>query len=115
MRIRRRVWKFIFWCSMLVMTVLSGGLWVAYLYVTDGTTLGAIIEAEIPRYLPGSRLVLGRVKVRPFAGELNLREVSLRQTIDGVQFQSIWIPWLRVRHDARAMLEGKVVLREVMV
>ena len=37
------------------------------------------------------------------------------QTIDRKPFQAARIPWLRVRHDARAMLQGKFVLREVTV
>ena len=41
--------------------------------------------------------------------------MSVLQTIDGAKFQAIRIPWLRIRHDARAMLEGKFVPREVVV
>ena len=85
------------------------------MYVTDSTTLAALIEAEIPRYLPGSRLVLGKVKNRLYWGEINLSHLSLMQTIDRKPFQAARIHWMRVRHDARAMLQGKVVLREVTV
>lgn len=115
MRIRSRLRKVIGWGSLLILTILAGGVSLAYLYVTDGTTLAVLIESEVPRYLPGTQPVLGRVKWRPFAGEINLTHVALRQTIDGVPFQALRIPWLRIRHEARAMLEGKVVLREVMV
>jgi len=115
MRIRRRLRKIVFWGSFLTLTILAGGLFLAYVYVTDSTTLAALIEAEIPRYLPGTRLGLGRVKNRLYWGEINLTHLSLMQTIDRKSFQAARIPWLRVRHDARAMLQGKVMLREVMV
>src|SRR3954453_11055215 len=106
MRLRSRVGKVIVWGSLLILAILAGGICLAYVYVTDGTTLAALIESEVPRYLPGSHLTLGRVKVRPFAGEIDLKDVALRQMIDGTPFQSVRIPWLRVRHQARAMLEG---------
>ena len=115
MRSRRRLRKVLFWGTLLLLTIVTGGLGLAYMYVTDGTTLGAMIEAEIPRYLPGSRVILGRVKVRPFAGEINVTHLSLEQKLDGVPFQAGRIPWLRVRHDARAMLQGKFVMHEVVV
>jgi hypothetical protein len=115
MRIRRRLRKIVFWGSFLTLTILAGGLVLAYVYVTDSTTLAALIQSEIPRYLPGSRLVLGKVKNRLYWGEINMWHLSLVQTIDRKPFQAARIQWLRVRHDARAMLQGKVVLREVTV
>jgi hypothetical protein len=115
MRVRRRLRKIAFWGSFLALTILAGCLCLVYVYVTDSTTLSALIEAEIPRYLPGSRVVLGRVKNRLYWGEIDLKELSLVQMIDRKPFQAVRIPWLRVRHDARAMLQGKFVLREVMV
>jgi hypothetical protein len=114
-RIRRRVRKVVFWGSFLVLAILAGGLCAAYVYVTDGTTLAALIEGEIPRYLPGTRLILGGVTNRLYRGEIYLSHLSLMQTIDGKPFQAARSPWIRVRHDPRAMLEGKVVLREVVV
>ena len=115
MRVRRRLHKIVFWGSFLTLTILAGGLCLAYVYVTDGTTLATLIEAEVPRYLPGSRLTLGRAKNRLYWGEINLTHLSLMQTIDRKPFQAVRIPWLRVRHEARAMLQGKFVIREVMV
>ena len=91
-RLRSRVRKILFWGTLLFLTVLAGGLCLAYVYVTDGTNLAALIESEIPRYLPGSRLILGKVKVRPFMGELDLPHISLQQVIDGVPFQAARIP-----------------------
>ena len=107
--------KVVLWTLALLVAVVVGGVWFAYAYVTDSRTLAALIRAQAPRYLPGTRLDLGRVRVRPFAGEVNLHHVSVLQTIDGANFQAIRIPWLRIRHDARAMLKGKFVPREVVV
>src|SRR5258707_15439896 len=101
MRIRSRLRKLLFWGTMLILAILAGGLCLAYRFVTDGTSLGGLIEAEIPRYLPGSLLKLGRVKVKPFAGEISLTNVTLQQKLDGVPFQAANIPWLKLRHDAR--------------
>jgi hypothetical protein len=114
-RIRRRLRKAVFWGSFLILAILAGGLCLAYVYVTDGTTLAALIESEIPRYLPGSRLIIGGAKNRLYWGEIKLTNLSLMQTIEGKPFQAARSPWVQVRHDPRAMLEGKVVLREVMV
>src|SRR4051812_46655977 len=77
-RIRSRVRKLVFWGALLILATLAGGLCMAYLYVTDGTTLAALIESKVPRSLPGSRLVLGRVKVLPYKGELQLVHVALK-------------------------------------
>ena len=107
--------KVLLWTLALLVAVVVGGVWFAYAYATDSRTLAALIQSQAPRYLPGTHLDLGRVRVRPFAGEVNLNHVSVRQTIDGANFQAIRIPWLRIRHDARAMLKGKFVPREVVV
>src|SRR4051812_35489589 len=115
MRIRSRVRKLFLWGALLILAILAGGLCLAYMYVTDGTTVGALIEAEIPRYLPGLRLKLGRGKVRALVGEINLTHASLEQKIDGMPFEAATIPGLRVRHEARAMLRGEFVPREVVV
>ncbi len=85
------------------------------MYVTDGATLAAILEAEIPRYLPHTQLTLGHVRNRPLIGEINLTHLSVRQPIDGISLQVAKIPWLKVRHDPRAMLKGKFAFREVVV
>ena len=41
--------------------------------------------------------------------------MTVRQTLDGVPFQAVRIPWLNVRHNARAMLEGQFEPSEVVV
>ena len=115
MRIVFPRWKVVLWTLALLVAVVVGGVWFAYAYATDSRTLAALIRAQAPRYLPGTHLDLGRVRIRPFAGEVNLNHVSVHQTIDGANFQAIRIPWLRIRHDARAMLKGKFVPREVVV
>ena len=45
MRIRSRVWKVVFWGTLLTLTILAGGLCLAYRYMTDGKTLAALLEA----------------------------------------------------------------------
>jgi hypothetical protein len=113
--IRSRVWKFLFWGTILVLASVSGGLWFAYAYVTDSATVAGMIRAEAPRYLPGSQLDLGRVRVRPFAGEIAMSHVAVRQPLDGALFLVSRLPWLHIQHDARAMFKGRFVPREVVV
>ena len=104
-----------FWGMVLVLASLAGGLWFAYAYVTDSATLAGLIKAEVPRYLAGARLELSKARVRPFAGEINLTQVALRQMIDGSPFVALKIPWLHIRHSPRAMLQGQFVPSEVRV
>ncbi len=115
MRIVFPRWKVLLWALALLVAVVVGGVWFAYAYATDSRTLAALIRAQASRHLPGTHLDLGRVDWRPIAGVINLNHVSVRQTIDGANFQAIRIPWVRIRHDARAMLKGKFVPREVVV
>ncbi|MEJ7638893.1 MAG: hypothetical protein WKF75_13215 [Singulisphaera sp.] len=108
--------KVLLWTLALLVAVVVGGVWFAYAYATDSRTLAALVRAQAPRYLPGTHLDVGRVHVNwPFGGEVNLSQVAVRQTIDGASFQALRIPWLRIRHDARAMLKGKFEPREVVV
>jgi hypothetical protein len=113
--IRSRVWKFLFWGMLLVLASVSGGLWFAYAYVTDSAAMAGKLRTEAPRFFPGSRLDVGGVRIRPFAGEISISHLALRQPIDGTPFLVGKIPWLRIQHDARAMLKGRFVPREVVV
>ena len=61
--------KVVLWTLALLVAAVVGGAWFAYDYATDSRTLAALIRAEAPRYLPGTTLDLGRVRIRPFAGE----------------------------------------------
>jgi hypothetical protein len=93
----------------------AGGLWFAYAYVTDSSTLAGLIKAEAPRYLPGALLDIGRVRVHPFSGEVVLTQLTVRQTLDKVPFLVARLPWVRVQFDTQAMLNGEFVPREVVV
>jgi hypothetical protein len=115
MRVRLRAWRVLFWGGLLVACSLAGGLWWAYSYYTNSDTLARLVKCEAPRYLPGALLDVGRVRVRPFGGEINLTNVGVRQVLDGSGFLAARIPWLNVRHDAQAMLEGRFVPQEVVV
>ncbi|HEV3165851.1 MAG TPA: AsmA-like C-terminal region-containing protein [Isosphaeraceae bacterium] len=115
MSIRISARKVAFWSTMLMMAATAGGLWFAYTYVTDSDTLAAFIRAEAPRYLPGSRLVIGRVRPRLLVGDISLSHVALWQTIDGVDCSSLRIPWLNIRHDTAALLNGELRPQEVVV
>ncbi len=111
----RRVWKALGWSALVLVLSLAGGLGYAYYYVTDSATLAGLVRAEGPRYLPGSVVELGHAKLRPFTGEVQLTNVTVRQPVDGAQVLTLRVPWLRVRHDPRALLKGRFEPSEVVV
>ena len=114
MHFRRRLRKVLFWTTVVLLASLSGGIWFAYIYVTDSETIARLVRTEAPRYLPGSRVELSRAKIRLFIGEVNLTQVMLRQVIDGKTFLTGRVPWLNIRHDPWLMLEGKFEPSEVV-
>ena len=117
MRVRRhrKLRKFLAWGTLVVLASLGGGLGFAYWYVTDSETLARAIRAEAPRYLPGSRVDLTRVGVRLLTGDVQISHLTVNQTIDGRLFQTLRVPWLKVRHDVRAMLKGRFEPSEIIV
>ena len=116
MGIGKRARRAISWGAVLLASSLAGGLWFAFTYVTDSGTLVEMVQSQAPRYLPGTRLELGKVRVRPFIGEVELTRISLHQTLDGHPFLAATVPWMKIRHDARAMLRSRrFVPSEVVV
>lgn len=115
MRIRIFTRRVVFWSTVLAMLALAAGLWFAYSYVTDSETLASLIRAQAPRYLPDTRLVIGRVRVRPLVGDMNLNQLALWQKLDGADFLALRVPWLDVRHDTTALLNGELCPREIVV
>src|SRR5207249_8735788 len=112
---RHRLRKIFAWGTIVLLASLAGGLWFAYVHVTDSDTLIRLIKATLPRYLPGSQIGLTHAQLRPFKGEIHLDKISVRQVLDGAPFLTASIPWLSVRHNARAMLEGRFEPSEVVV
>ena len=98
-----------------VVFTLFGAFLYAYLYITDSETLAEIIRNEAPRYLPKVRIRMDRVMLRPFVGDVELRQTTLIQKIDDVDFASVSIPWLQVRSDVRSLFFGKAGTREVFI
>jgi len=115
LRQRLRMWKMFAWGTAVVLSSLSGGLWFAYVYVTDSDTVARLVRVEAPRYLPGSSVELGRARLRPFAGQAQLTQLTVRQVLDGTPFLALKVPWLSVRHNARAMLRGRFEPTEIVV
>ena len=117
MRVRRhrRLRKFLAWGTLVLLASLGGGLGFAYWYVTDSETIARTIRAEAPRYLPGSRVDLTRAGVRLLTGEGQVSHLTVTQTIDGRPFQTIGVPWMKVRHNVRAMIKGRFEPSEVIV
>ncbi len=93
-----------------------GGTVAAYLYVTDSETLADLIRRESPRFLPGCRVDVDRVKVRPFFGDVILNAVSIREP-GGESFGPMVAASYRVtvRFDPWAMFKGRFEPREVTV
>lgn len=117
MRIRRRhrLRKVFAWGAAVLVASLCGGLWFAWWYATDSDTIVALIQAEAPRYLPGSRVEMAKARLRPFVGEVHLIQVRVNQGLDGAPFLAVKVPWLNVRYNVKASFEGRFEPTEVVV
>ena len=56
-----------------------GGAIAAYYYATDSDTLSDLVRREAPRFLPGCRVDVAKVRVRPFGGEVTLTQLLVRE------------------------------------
>src|SRR6516162_5950720 len=110
-----RVQKTVFWAGLLLMAAAAALVGFAYSYVTDSATLAAVIRDEAPRFLPGSTLNVGRVQVRPLIGQVILSQMVLWQKVDDRPFTAAKIPWVSVKHDLQALVQGRFEPREVVV
>ncbi|HEU5421955.1 MAG TPA: hypothetical protein VFU72_00295, partial [Nitrolancea sp.] len=115
MRLRVRLGKLLFWTVLLAFCTLAGALGFAYSYYTDSATLRALIKAHIPRYLNATQVDVGTTRVRPLIGDVTITHIIVRQVIDGANFQALVLPWLHVRVDPRAVLEGRFEPQEVVL
>lgn len=116
MRRRKYRWrKILLWGFLFVASVLVGAIAFAYTYITDSETLAALIRDEAPRYLPDSRVNIERVLLRPLVGDVELRQTTVWQKIDGQDFLAAKIAWLQIRSDFKSLLWGKPAIREVIV
>ena len=116
MSVRRRIWKLLKWGTLLVLTVVVGGAIAAYHYATDSDTLADLVRREAPRYLPGCRVDVAKVKVRPFAGIVTLTQLLVRERADESTGPMVaQSAWLQVKFDPWAMAKGRFEAQEVSV
>jgi hypothetical protein len=115
MRIGRRVGKVVFWGLVLCLSILAGGLWFAYTYVTDSETAARLVKHYALRYLPRADVEPGRVRIGLFRGELTLYQLNVWQKIDAAPFVALRIPWLHIGINPRKLIRGQLDLREVVV
>ncbi len=115
MRIGRRFARVVFWGLVLCLSILGGGLWFAYTYVTDSANAARWIRQYAAKYLPGSELDPGRVRMRPLIGELTLNEARIFQKIGGSPFQTLRVRWLHVLVNTRKMMRGELDVQEIDV
>ncbi|MFO0957355.1 MAG: AsmA-like C-terminal region-containing protein [Isosphaeraceae bacterium] len=111
----RRIRTIFGWLAMFALATVVGGLVYAYYYVTDSATLAAMIRREVPRFLPEVQVEVIRALVRPLAGECELRRLTVWQVVDGIPRPLLQTPYLRIRQDVNALLEGKFAPKEVDV
>ena len=107
MRIGRRVVKALIWGFVLCLSILGGGLWFAYWYMTDGETIAQLIREHAVRYFPGSTLDPGGVQISLFGGKVVFHQLRLIQRIDGAPFEVLRIPWLNIRINTRKLAKGQ--------
>ena len=115
MRIGRRVARVLIWGVVLCLSSLAGGIWFLYWHITDSETISKLIREQGVRYFPKAILDPGRVRPRIFAGELVFHDFRLRQAIDGNLFETLRIPFLQLRVNARKLTEGVFEPREIIV
>ena len=107
--------RFILWAFVFVVAVMAGALGFAYTYMTDSSTLVAIINARLPEFFPGCQLRVDKAALRPMLGMFDLKQVTLVQPVDQQGFSTVRIPWIQVRCDLRALWHGRVEPSEVIV
>ncbi len=95
-----------FWTIFLLMTCLGGVVGFAFWYVTDSETVAALIHSQGKRFLPGSDVIVGRVR----SGRCWVRSISnicklINPGSDLVP--ALRFPWAKIEYNARAMLKGK--------
>jgi hypothetical protein len=112
-RICRRVAKVMLWGLMLCLSILGGGIWFAYTYVTDSETAARMIKNYASRYLPGSNVEPGRVRLRPFVGELTLNNLQVYQ--HDTTFPTVRVPYLKIVVNPKRLLRGELELRQISV
>ena len=115
MRIGRRVAKAISWVMVFFLSVLGGGLWFTYTYVTDSANAAMAIRKYAVRFVPGGEVVPARVHVGWFFNEVTLHDTGVYQTIRGVRFPALNIPRLNVRVYSRKLFRGELDIQEVSV
>ena len=115
MRIGRRLMKALVWGLLLCLSILGGGLWFAYWYMTDGETVAQLIREHAVRYFPHSTLDPGRVRISLYGGELVFRQLRMIQKIEGAPFEVLRIPWLNIKINSRKLAKGHLEAREVVV
>ncbi len=115
MRIGRRIVKVLFWGAVLCLSIVVGGLWFAYWYLTDGDTIAQLIRERAVRFFPGSTLDPGRVHISLSGGEIAFRNLKLIQRIDGQPFETLAVPYLKISIDAKKLAKGQFEAREIVV
>ncbi|MDR3622484.1 MAG: hypothetical protein P4L85_24245 [Paludisphaera borealis] len=115
MRFGRRVLKFLIWSVILGASLTAAATWIAYAFVTDSDTVSQIIRQKLIPFLPNAIVVIGKVEPRPLHGKMVVKNVQIRQMIDGQLFTTLEIPWLQVRFDAAQLLHGRKEVTEVSV
>jgi len=115
MRIGRRVVKMLIWGFVLLSSILGGGLWFAYWYMTDSETAAKLIREQAIRFFPKAILDPGRVRISLLGGQVAVHDLRLRQQIDGTSFETVRIPWLGIRINRGKLAEGHLAASEIVV
>lgn len=111
----RRLAKFLFWSATFGLILTAAATWFAYAFVTDGDTVGRMLQASLRAFFPRAEFEFGRVDLRPLRGKATLRNVTATQVVDGRPFPSVSILWLELHFDPWKLLEGKREVSDVVV
>lgn len=111
----RKVGRWIAWGLLLVVAFLGGAGWYLYSYATDSDTIIELVHEHSPKFFPGSRIDMTRARVRPFAGEVTLTQLTMRQVNEGTPKLLARCAWASIKFDPWEFAHGKFKPSEVRV
>jgi len=114
-RAGRDVRRIVAWSILTPLSVLIGGGWYAARHATESAELAAFCESEMTRLLPGSRIAVARVKLRPLTGSITVDQIKVDQGLPTMKGPTVEVGWLRIVHEVWSMLGGTFQPREIIV
>lgn len=111
----RRLAKILFWTATLGLVLAATAAWFAYAFVTDGDTVGRMLQAKLRTFFPRAEFHFGKVDFRPLRGKASLKQLRATQVVDGRPFPALEILYMELKFDPWKLLDGEAEVSEVLV